>query len=51
MANLKKQQYYQPLAHTDDVTEVFDGRSESLLHVTAEENRGGRGEVSQSRDL
>lgn len=42
---------YQSLADADDVTKVLDGRSESFLHVAAEENGGGWRKVAQCRDL
>lgn len=29
-----KQPTYQPLTYADDITEVFYGRTESLLHIT-----------------
>lgn len=34
----KKQNPYQSLAHTDDITKVLDGRPESLLHITTEKH-------------
>lgn len=44
-------QTYQSLSHTNDVSKVLDGWSESFLHVTAEKHSAGRREVSQGRKL
>lgn len=47
----KKMQTYQSLAHADDVAKIFDGRPESLLHVTTEENSAWGCQVAQSSNL
>lgn len=47
----KRKQTYQPLAHADNITKVFDGRPESFLHVTTEKNSAWGCQVAQSGNL